>query len=130
MKSPYDSWILQSDKNNVQVWCISNYMKLNVSNIGVICFFSKTNWHGFDCNLSESSIIHTDCIRDNSHSDFLLFITAQPPDTILDSSQTQVGNDSVPWNSITTSEAGKLGCIQWKFVTLCHQRFFSHLDHS
>lgn len=64
MKSPYDSWILQSDMNNVQMWCISNYMKLNVNNIGVICFCSKTNCRGFDCNLSESSIIHTDCIRD------------------------------------------------------------------
>ena len=69
-------------------------------------------------------------VGDNSHCDFLLFVTVQPPDTILHSSQTQVGNDSVPRNSITTSEAGKLGCIQWKFVTLCHQRFFSRLDHS
>jgi hypothetical protein len=66
--------------------------------------------------------VNTDC-------DFLLFIIAQPPDTILHSSQTQVGNDSVPWTSVTIPEVGKLGCIQWKFVTLCH-RFFGHLDHS
>ena len=66
----------------------------------------------------------------NSDCEFLLFVIAQPPDTILHSGQTKVGNDSVPWNSIITSEVGELGCGQWKFVTLCHERFFSHLDHS
>jgi len=64
-----------------------------------------------DTKLQRVSPIFSHAIRDNSQCDFLLFVIAQPPDTILHSSQTQVGNNSVPWNSITTSEAGKLGSI-------------------
>jgi hypothetical protein len=63
IKSPYDSWLLQSDINNVAVWCVSNYMNINVNKTGVISFCRKINCHGFDYKLSESSITRTDCIR-------------------------------------------------------------------
>jgi len=36
----------------------------------------------------------------------------------------------VVWNSIISSDASKLEHIQQKFVSLCHHRFFSHLDYS
>jgi hypothetical protein len=42
--SSYDSWLLQSDTDNIRVWCISNYMKLNINESRVVSFFSrKTN---------------------------------------------------------------------------------------
>jgi hypothetical protein len=64
IKSPYDSWVLQSDINNVRAWCISNYTNLNVNKTRVISFCRKTLCHDFDYELSESSITRTDCIRD------------------------------------------------------------------
>jgi len=30
INSPYDSWLLQSDINNIRVWCISNWMERNI----------------------------------------------------------------------------------------------------
>lgn len=107
IKSPYGSWKLQSDIHNIWVWCISNYMNLNTNITRVIWFFRKTNWHGFDCKPSVSTITRTDCIRDvgvlirhkssmshflsrcwtvgvNSDCDFPHFVTA------LHSSQTTV----------------------------------------
>ena len=41
IKSPYDSWLLHSDTNNIRVWCISNYMKLNINKGRVVFFFQK-----------------------------------------------------------------------------------------
>ena len=64
IKSPYDSWLLQSDINNVRVWYISNYMNLNVNITTGISFCRKTNCHGFDYEPSESSITRAGCIRD------------------------------------------------------------------
>jgi hypothetical protein len=34
IKSPFNSWLLQSDTNNIRVWCILNYMKLNINKDG------------------------------------------------------------------------------------------------
>ena len=61
IKSPYYSCI--SDISNDRVWCISNYMNLNVNKTRVISLCRK-NSHGFDYKLRESSITRTDCIRD------------------------------------------------------------------
>jgi hypothetical protein len=36
---------------------------------------------------------------------------------------------SVAWNSITLTNASKLECMQRKFASLCHRRFFSHLSY-
>jgi len=63
IKSPYDSWLLQSNISNVRLWCISICVKLNVNKTRVISFCRKTNWHGFDYKLCESSITCTNCIR-------------------------------------------------------------------
>ena len=138
--------------NNVRVWCISNYMKLQINKTRIIWFCRKTNCHGFDCTLSEYSVTRTDCISDlgalhfhqqvdhifshairllkliqtatfsfsSLHSLLTLYCTLVRPKLEM----------TLAWNSITTSNACRLGCIQWKFVSLCHHCFFSHLDHS
>jgi len=31
IKSAYDGWSLQSDVNNIRMWCVSNYMKLSAN---------------------------------------------------------------------------------------------------
>jgi hypothetical protein len=60
---PYDSWLLQSEINNIQMWYFSNYMKLN-KKTRILSFCQKANWHDFDNKLIKSSIICRDCIRD------------------------------------------------------------------
>jgi hypothetical protein len=37
---------------------------------------------------------------------------------------------SVVWNSITTTDANKLECIQQKFAALCYNRILSHVHYS
>jgi len=39
IKSHYDSLLLQSGINNIRVWCISNYVKLNVNKTRIISFY-------------------------------------------------------------------------------------------
>jgi len=39
IKSPYGSWLLQSDINNIGMWCIRNYMKPNFNNTRVARFW-------------------------------------------------------------------------------------------
>jgi hypothetical protein len=34
------------------------------------------------------------------------------------------------WNSITTTDASKLGRIQWKFAALCFSHFFPHISYN
>jgi hypothetical protein len=40
---PQDCYLLQSDINSIQGWCIANGMKLNISKTKVISFSKKTN---------------------------------------------------------------------------------------
>jgi hypothetical protein len=65
-KIPYDRWLLKSNilVNSVRLRCISICVKLNINKTRAISFRRKTNWHGFDYKLCESSIRCTDCIRD------------------------------------------------------------------
>ena len=56
IKSHYDSRLLQSGINIIQVWCISNYMKPNINKTRVISLCKKTNWRGFYYRLCESSV--------------------------------------------------------------------------
>ena len=124
--------------NNVRVWCISNYMNLNVNQTRVISFCRKTNCHGFDYKLSESSIRRTDCIRDlgvlidtNIHFHIFsravgllgLIWTVTLRFSSLHSLRTlycilvrpQLQYASVAWNYITSSDVCKLGRVHRSF---------------
>jgi hypothetical protein len=158
MKSPQDSFLLQSDINCVRGWCVSNFMKLNVNKTRVICFSRKTNLRLFDYKLCESLITRTECIKDlgvqidsklhlHHHVDYIfsqgirllgLIRTVTSSFSSLQSLlmlyytlvRPKLEYASVAWNSITSTDASKLEHIQRKFVSLCHCRFFSHLPYS
>lgn len=55
IKSAYGSLLLQSIINNIEVWCMSDYMQPN---------FNKTSWHGFDYTKCELYVTRTACIGD------------------------------------------------------------------
>jgi hypothetical protein len=44
MKSPYGSWLLQSDIKNIRVLCIANYMKPNFNETRMLRFWLQTVW--------------------------------------------------------------------------------------
>ena len=133
-------------------------MKLNSNKTRVISFCRKTNWHGFDYKLCESSITCTYCIRDlgvcidknlhfhqqgdNISSQAIkplgLIRTVTFPFLSLHSLLTlyytsvrpKLEYASVVWNSVTLLDACKMVRILWKFISLCHHRFLSYLDYS
>jgi hypothetical protein len=144
--------------NCVRGWCISNFMKLNVNKTTVISFSRKMNLCLFDYKLCESLITWTECIKDlgvqidselhfHHHVDYIfsqavrllgLIRTVTSSFSSLQSLlmlyytlvRPKLEYASVVWNSITCCDASKLQRIQWKFASLCHHRFFSHLPYS
>jgi hypothetical protein len=64
VRSPQDCYLLQSNINFTQGWCIANGMKLNISKTKVISFSRKTNVLIYDYKLCQSSITRTDSIKD------------------------------------------------------------------
>ena len=155
IKSPFGSWLLQPNISNVRLWCISICVKLNVNKTRVISFCRKTNWHGFDCKLCESSITCTDCIRDLGVLMDTKLHFHQQVDNIFSQAIRLLGliqtvtfsflslhnllmlycslvrpkleYVSVAWNSVTSSDDCKLQCIEQNFLSLCHHHFFQSL---
>jgi hypothetical protein len=155
IKSPHDSFLLQSDINCVHGWCISDFMKLNVNKTRVITFSRKMNLCLFDYKLCELLITQTECIKDlgvqidsklhfHHHVDYIfsqanrllgLIRTVTFSFSSLQSLlmlcytvvRPKLEYVSVAWNSITSTDASELERIQRKFAFLCHCRpfFFS-----
>ena len=153
---PYDSWLHQSEINNIHVWCILDYMKLN-KKTRVISFVKKQTGLVLIINCL-NSITHMDCIRDLGGLTDTEIHFQQQVDNIFCQAIRLLGliqtvtfsilslhslltlcctlvrpkleYACVMWNSITSSGASKLENIQQKFVSLCHHRFISHLDYS
>jgi hypothetical protein len=133
-------------------------MKLNVNKSRVISFCRKTNRRLFYYKLCESLITRTECVKDlgvesdsklhfHHHVDYIfsqairllgLIRTVTFSFSSLQSllmlyytlARPKLEYGSVAWNSITSTDASKLGRVQRQFVSLCHRRFFSHLPYS
>jgi hypothetical protein len=133
-------------------------MKLNVNKTRDIFFCRNTICHGFDYNLCESSITRTDYIRDlrvlidakfNFHQQVdniffhvyrmlgLIRIVTFPFSSLhnlltlyYNLVRRKLEYVRVAWNSVTSTDAGKLERIQRKLVLLCHLSFSSYLDYS
>jgi hypothetical protein len=56
--------LLQAATEHIQAWCAANYMKLNISKTRVITFSKKTNGLYYVYKIQDSSITHTDTIKD------------------------------------------------------------------
>jgi hypothetical protein len=59
VRFPRDCYVLQSDINAIQGWCIANCMELNISKTKFISFSRKTNVLIYDYKLCQSSITRT-----------------------------------------------------------------------
>jgi hypothetical protein len=140
------------------LFCISNFMKLNVNKTRVISLSRKTNLGLFDYKLYESLVTRTEFIKDlgvqidsklhfRHHVDYIFSQAVRLLGLIrtvtfcFSSLQSllmlyytlvrpKLEYASVAWNSITSTVASKLEHIQRTFVILCHRRFFSHSPYS
>jgi hypothetical protein len=132
-------------------------MKLNVSKTKVISFSRKTNVIIYDYKRCHSSIIRTYSIKvlgvfiaaKLHFHDHVNYIFSQRVKLLgivrsitfnLSSSQclfrlhtalvrSKMEYASVVWNSITSTDANKLGRIQQKFAALCSNRFFAQVHY-
>jgi hypothetical protein len=132
-------------------------MKLNISKTRVISFSITTNTLFYDYKLCESSITCTDSILKTweylliLNFDSIIMLTTYfqcikllglvRTLTFSFSSldclymlyftfvRSKLEYPSV-WNSITTTDANKLECIQQKFAALCYNRFLPHVHYS
>jgi hypothetical protein len=63
LKSVDDCILLQTDIENIQVWCNANFVKLNSSKTMVIAFNGKINIHHYLDTLWDPSISRTGNIK-------------------------------------------------------------------
>jgi hypothetical protein len=139
--------------SNIQAWCAANCMKLNVSKTRVLNFSRKTNGFYYVCKIQNSSITRTDTIKDlgvqldsklhfQAYVDYIfsqfqrilgLIRTLTYPFSTLDCLlllysilvRPKLVSASVVWNSVTSTDARKLECIQQTFAALCQNCFFT-----
>ncbi|PNF20040.1 hypothetical protein B7P43_G05817 [Cryptotermes secundus] len=158
ISSPHDCYLLQSDVNSIQGWCIANCMKLNISKTKVISFTRKTNLLIYDYKLFQTSIARTDSVKDLGvfidaklyFHDQVNYIFSQCAKLLglvrnitynfssLDCMfslyttlvRSKLEYESVVWNSITSTDANKLERIQQRFAALCFKRFFPQVHYN
>jgi hypothetical protein len=155
IKSANDCNGLQSDIDSAQGWCTANFMKHNISKTRVISFSRKTNTLIYDYKLCQSSVTCTDSIKDpgvlidsklrfHNHVDYIFSLCIKMLGLVrtltfsfssLDCLymfyfRSKLEYASVVWNSITTTDANTLECIQQNFAALCYNRFLPHVHYS
>ncbi|PNF18215.1 hypothetical protein B7P43_G17756 [Cryptotermes secundus] len=156
--SPQDCYLLQSDVNSIQGWCIANCMQLNISKTKVISFSRKTNIPIYDYKLCQSSIAQTDSVKDLGvfidaklyfhdqvnyiFSHYVKLLGLVHNITFNFSSldcmfrlytalvRSKLEYASVVWNSIMSTDANKLEHIQQRFMALCFNCFYPQVHYN
>jgi hypothetical protein len=64
IKSASDCSLLRSGIDSVQCWCTANFMKLNISKTSAVYFSRKNYTLVYHYKLCQSSITHTDSVKD------------------------------------------------------------------
>jgi hypothetical protein len=145
------------DIDSIRGWRTANHMKLNVSKTRVIYFTTKKNMITCEQKLCASRIIPADTIKDlavfldsklyfHQHVDYifsqalkLLGLTRDVtfPFHLLSLLmlyftlvRSKLEYASVAWNTLTSTDANKLECIQRKFLAPCYNRLFPHIHYS
>jgi hypothetical protein len=63
IESSNDCFLLQSDIEQIQEWCLANLIKPNLRKIRVISFSTTTTVLNYQHNLGNSPILRADCIK-------------------------------------------------------------------
>jgi hypothetical protein len=156
INSPHDCLLLQPGINSVSGWCAANSMRRNIAKTHTVSYSRKTNVLSYEYQLCHAAITSTSSINDlgvsfdsklhfHNHvylifSECIKLLGLICSLTFRFSSldcfcmlyftlvRSKLEYASVVWNSITSTDANKLECVQQKFASVCFYCFVPNVS--